>query len=118
MPFTRAAFFGSPSSGPYVTRSACAGPLPGARRSCRGDRCHVPERWFLPCTRQSAGRSCVHSAGLRVCVTPPRDGGLADEVLVPPGGVAEQRRQRGDIGGGRGEPALMVSLVHEPQVHG
>src|ERR1700730_5678507 len=38
---------------------------------------------------------------------PPRDGGLVGEVLVPPGGVADQRRQRGDIGRGRGETALV-----------
>src|SRR5262249_41268823 len=40
------------------------------------------------------------------------------EVFVPPRGVADQRRQSGGVGGVRGKAPLVISLEHEPQVHG
>src|SRR5258706_596404 len=44
--FTRASY-------PCLTWSSCEGHLQGGRSACQEDRGHVPEQWFLPCTKQN-----------------------------------------------------------------
>ena len=51
---------------------------------------------------------------LRRWLLGPRGGGLEDEVLVPPGGVADQSRQNGHVGSGWHQAALLEALEHQP----